>query len=472
MRFKPYDYQTYTIERLLDNKRHALILEMGLGKTVCTLTAINELALNRFEVNKVLVIAPLNVATMTWPEELEKWSHLRQLRYSIVAGKDAKGRVEALNAKADIYLINRENVEWLIRRHFCKDQVTPRKKNPWPYDMIVVDESSSFKDANTVRFGWLRKVRLKSERFIELTGTPAPRSLEDLWAQIYLLDDGKRLGRYITAYRDAYFYPGARNKGVVYEWKLKDGAEKRIYRKIGDIAVSMRSVDHIKMPERIDNFIRLTMPEEARKYYEELEAEYLVDIDEDTITAESAGVVVGKLLQMANGAVYDEDKKVIQIHDIKLEALSDILDFNENVPVLVYYTFKHDADRIMERFKKIKPRRFKTAQDKADYLAGNLRLMIAHPASVGHGVNLQTGEGHIIVWFGLTNDLELYLQANARLHRPGNKHTVIINHLIVKDTEDEATIARIQRKQATQEDLIKALRAKIRKYKNQVRKNV
>jgi SNF2 family DNA or RNA helicase len=409
-----------------------------------------------FDIGKVLVIAPLRVADMTWPDEVEKWDHLKYLRISKVIGSAAK-RVEALEKRADIYIINRENTKWLIDYYLSKTK-------KWPFDTIVIDESSSFKNHQSQRFKALKKAAAVSKRVIELTGTPAPNSLMDLWSQIYLLDQGERLGQSITKYRNMYFYPDKRNQVVVFSYKPKPGAEKEIYKQIGDIAVSLKASDHIKMPDRIDNFIKLKMSKRIRAIYEEMERNYLVSIDEEMITATSAGVVSNKLLQMANGAAYDEDRKVIHIHDLKLEALEEIIEENDKKPILVLYNYQHDHKRLIERFEKLKPRELETKKDLDDWNNGSIQILLAHPASMGHGLNLQAG-GNIIVWFGLTYSLESYLQANARLYRQGQKETVIINHLITEDTEDENAIRRLTQKRMNQDELIEAVKAKIRKAK-------
>lgn len=456
MKFIPHDYQKYTIDQIKKKPKIVLILDMGLGKTVCTLTALNDLMYDSFEVNKVLVIAPLRVANMTWPDEIAKWDHLKNLRISKIIGS-AKQRLEALERRADIYIINRENTKWIIDYYLSKTK-------KWPFDTIVIDESSSFKNHQSQRFKALKKAAAVSKRVIELTGTPAPNSLMDLWAQIYLLDQGERLGTSITKYRNTYFNPDKRNQVVVFSYKPKPGAEKEIYKKISDIAVSLKAEDHIKMPQRIDNFIKLKMPRNIRAIYEEMERNYLVSIDEDMITAASAGVVANKLLQMANGAVYDENRKVIHIHDLKLDALEEIIEENEGKPIMVLYNYQHDRERLLQRFEKLKPRELETKEDLDDWNEGNIQLLLAHPASMGHGLNLQAG-GNIIVWFGLTYSLENYLQANARLYRQGQKETVIINHLITEDTEDENAILRLTQKRMNQDELIEAVKAKIRKAK-------
>ena len=456
MNFTPHDYQVYTIAQIKKKPKIALILDMGLGKTVCTLTALNDLMYDSFTVNKVLVIAPLREADMTWPDEIDKWQHLKNLRISKIIGSKKK-REEAIEKRADIYIINRENTKWLIDYYLAR-------KEKWPYDTLVIDESSSFKNHQSQRFKALRKATAISRRVILLTGTPAPNSLQDLWAQIYLLDQGERLESSITRYRNKYFDPNQRNRNVVFNYKLKPGAEKEIYKQIEDIAVSLKAEDHLKMPERIDNTIKLRMPPNIKAIYDKMERDYLVTIDEDMITATSAGVVSNKLLQMANGAVYDEERKVIPIHDLKLEALEEIIEENEGKPIMVLYNYQHDYERLMVRFEKLEPRELNTKEDLDEWNEGNIHLLLAHPASMGHGLNLQAG-GNIVVWFGLTYSLENYLQANARLYRQGQKETVIINHLVVEGTEDENAIKRLTEKRINQDELIAAVKAKIKKAK-------
>lgn len=426
------------------------------SKTVCTLTALNDMMYDTFDIGKVLVIAPLRVADMTWPDEIKKWDHLKNLRIAKAVGSAAE-RVAAIESRADIYIINRENTKWLI------DYLIQNKKR-WPFDTIVIDESSSFKNHQSQRFKALKKAAAVAKRVVLLTGTPAPNSLMDLWPQIYLLDQGERLGKNITTYRSRYFEPDKRSAAVIFSYKPRPGAEKAIYNAIGDVAVSLKATDHIKMPERIDNFIQLKMTKNIRAIYDEMERNYLVSIDEEQITAASAAVVSNKLLQMANGAVYDENRRVIHIHDMKLEALEEIIEENEGKPIMVLYNYQHDYERLMRRFEKMKPRELDTAKDKSDWDEGKIPLLLAHPASMGHGLNLQAG-GHIIVWFGLTYSLENYLQANARLYRQGQKDTVIINHLVVEDTEDANAMTRLTSKRMNQDELIEAVKAKIRKAK-------
>lgn len=453
MKYIPHEYQQYATEKILELPACGLFLEMGLGKTVSTLTAIHELIYDRFEVSKVLVIAPKRVAEDTWTSEAEKWDHLQHLTFSKILGT-VKQREEALASEADIYLINRENVVWLV------DKLGKR----WPFDMIVVDELSSFKSNQAKRFKSLRMVRPLSTRFVGLTGTPAPNGLMDLWPQVYLMDKGERLGKTITGYRERYFYPGKRNGFTVFSWEPKEGAQEAIEKKISDICVSMKAEDYLQMPDRIVNDIYIPLSEEEKKRYDELEKEKVLELDDQEITALSAASVWGKLLQMANGAVYDDDGKAAVLHGRKLDALEDILDAACGHPVLVFYNFKHDYDRLMERFKKLKPRTLNNSQDIRDWNSGRIPLLLAQPASMGHGLNIQAG-GHIIVWFGLNPSLELYQQANARLYRQGQKEAVIIHRLITKGTIDEDVIRKLETKDARQDDLMEAVKARIQKWK-------
>lgn len=462
MKYEPHDYQKFTIDKILECERLFAVLDMGLGKTSCTLTAIEELVNDRYEINKVLVIAPLRVADDTWEAERDKWDHLHGLRMAKMIGS-AKQRVDALKAKADVYTINRENVKWLI------DYLLQHKMK-WPFDMIVVDESSSFKSHTSQRFKALRKVAPLAKRIVLLTGTPDPNGLLDLWSQAFLIDGGIRLGRTLTAYRDQYFTPGRRNGNVIYEWKPREGAKEAIFGRLKDVMVSLTAKDHLKMPERIDNFITLKMPSEARAKYDQMEAAAILELEKGEVVAGNKAAVTNKLLQMANGAVYYEDtteegvepvKKVEWIHDAKLDALEEIIEDNEGQPVMVFYNYKHDFARLMKRFKDRNPGTIKDRQDIANWNAGKVKLLFVHPASMGHGLNLQGG-GNIIVWFGVTNNLEHYLQANARLYRQGQTQTVVINHLLMEDTHDIDVMESLQRKRVSQDELIAAVKARIR----------
>lgn len=462
MKYEPHDYQKFTIDKILECERLFAVLDMGLGKTSCTLTAIEELVNDRYEINKVLVIAPLRVADDTWEAERDKWDHLHSLRMAKMIGS-AKQRIDALKAKADVYTINRENVKWLID-YFLQHRMK------WPFDMIVVDESSSFKSHTSQRFKALRKVAPLAKRIVLLTGTPDPNGLLDLWSQAFLIDGGIRLGRTLTAYRDQYFIPGRRNGNVIYEWKPREGAKEAIFMRLKDVMVSLTAKDHLKMPERIDNFITLKMPSEARAKYDQMEAAAILELEKGEVVAGNKAAVTNKLLQMANGAVYYEDateegvepvKKVEWIHDAKLDALEEIIEDNEGQPVMVFYNYKHDFARLMKRFKDRNPGTIKDRQDIANWNAGKVKLLFAHPASMGHGLNLQGG-GNIIVWFGVTNNLEHYLQANARLYRQGQTQTVVINHLLMEDTHDIDVMESLQRKRVSQDELIAAVKARIK----------
>lgn len=457
MKFIPHDYQKYVIEQILAKPKIAVFLEMGLGKTICTLSAIDYLMNDTLEINKVLVIAPLKVAKLTWEEEIQNFDEVGHLRISKIVGSASK-RIAAINTPSDIYIINRENTAWLLN-YF-------RAEKRWPYQMLVIDESSSFKNRASQRFKAAKVMAGVTPRIVELSGTPAPNGLMDLWSQIYLLDQGQRLGRTITSYRETYFEPDKRNRTVIFSYKPKPFGEETIYARIKDISMSMKAVDHIKMPERVDNVIRLVMPPAIKKLYDQMERDYLITLDEETIVARSAGVVTQKLLQMANGAVYNENHEYIRIHDLKLQALEEIVEENEGKPIMVLYNFNHDRDRLLEYFADRNPVILTTDEDKKKWDRREIGMLLAHPASMGHGLNLQAG-GNIIVWFGLTYNLEQYLQANARLYRQGQKETVIIHHLVVETTEDENAMRRLAMKKATQDELIKAVKAKIKRAKEQ-----
>jgi Superfamily II DNA/RNA helicases, SNF2 family len=449
MKFIPHKYQQYSIERIIKNKAVGLFLDMGLGKTVCTLTAIQDLMYDYFAIARVLVIAPKKVAESTWDIEASKWDHTKGLKISKVLG-DEKQRKRALATEADIYVLNRENVVWLCEYY------------GWhlPFDMLVLDESSSFKNRNAKRFKAIRKVRTFFDRIVELTGTPTSNGLLDLWAPLYLLDYGKRLGRTISSYRGKYFLPDARNGQIVYSYKILPNSDKLIHKAIGDICFSMSAADWLEMPEKIINIINVELDASARSKYKELEREKILEFQGADVTAGTAAVLSNKLLQLANGAIYDDDKGVQQVHDAKLEALAEIAEANDK-PVLVFYNFKHDLSRIKVKFPYA--RALMTNEDVNDWNAGKVRMLLAHPASAGYGLNLQAG-GSVIVWFGLTWSLEQYEQANARLYRQGQKEAVIIHHLVVKGTIDEQVMAAIESKKAGQDALLEAVKAKIKEY--------
>lgn len=448
MKYKPHIYQEYATKWILDKEKTGLLMDMGLGKTVCTLTAIEELLHNYFDIVKVLVIAPLRVAEETWSSEAEKWNHLKHLKISKILGNE-KERRAALITKADIYVINRENVVWLVKE--CGKY--------WPFDMVVIDELSSFKSPKSQRFKALRKVRAK--RIVGLTGTPSPNGLMDLWSEIYLLDQGERLGRTVTAYRDQYFIPDKRNQNIIFSYKPKAEAEDAIYKKLSDICISMKAKDYLELPERIDNVISVKLPKKIEDSYKKFEKELLLPLKDSDIVANNAAVLTNKLLQFANGAVYDENGEALEIHDEKLKALEEIIEVASGKPVLIFYAYKHDRDRLKRYFKNAKE--LKTSEDIKKWNNGEIEIMLVHPASAGHGLNLQTG-GNIIVWFGLTWSLELYQQANARLYRQGQKQNVIIHHLVAKGTMDEDVMKALENKSIGQEALLQAVRARVGRY--------
>lgn len=439
-----HDYQNYGVDFIVGNPVSALFLDCGLGKTITTLTAIDSLMYDYFEISKVLIIAPLRVAMTTWTDEAKKWEHLGYLRISKVLGIVSE-REKALSSDADIYIINRENVEWLVKNH------------SFDYDMIVIDELSSFKSHQSKRFKALRKVRAKADRIVGLTGTPAPNSLMDLWAEINILDMGQRLGRYITHYRDEFFRPDKRNGAIVYSYKPLPDAEEEIYNRISDICISMKAADHLKMPERIDNTVEVSMNDKEMAQYEKLKTQMLLPFADGDIDAVNAASLSNKLLQMANGAVYDEIGAVKEIHTRKLDALEDLIEAANGKPVLVFYNFKHDKDRIMKRFS---VREISTEADIRDWNDGKIQIAIAHPASTGHGLNLQDG-GSTVVWYGLTWSLELYQQANARLYRQGQKNTVVVHHIVTRRTIDERVMRALKEKDIGQAALMNAVKAEI-----------
>lgn len=400
-----------------------------------------------FEVSRVLVIAPKRVAEDTWSRESEKWDHLQHLTISKILGSE-KQRTAGMKADADLYVVNRENVKWLVER--C------RLEKQWPYDMVVIDELSSFKSNQSQRFKALKTVMPLVQRVVGLTGTPTPNGYMDLWPEIYLLDGGQRLGKTIGGYRDRYFSPGMRNGYTVFNWILKDGADKAIQKKIEDICVSMKADDYLSMPELIDNRVEVSLSASEMKVYKQLEKEKVLELSEDNaVVAPTAAAIANKLLQLANGSVYDNSGQVVRIHERKLDALEEILDCNQE-PVLVFYNFRHDLDALQERFKELHPRILDNSRDIEDWNNGKIRLLLAHPASVGHGLNIQAG-GHIIVWYGLTWSLELYQQANARLYRQGQKHAVIIHHLITRGSIDEDVMKALAGKGDMQAALMEAI---------------
>jgi len=453
---KLHAYQEQAVDHIFNHNKCGLFLDMGLGKTVSTLTAINRLIYEEVEVSKVLVIAPKRVAESVWKQEVTQWPHLQHLKVSVVTG-NAMNRNKALQEKADIYTIGRDNVQWLCAQY---------GGSGLPFDMLVIDESSSFKNHASKRFKALKLVHFN--RVVLLTGTPAPNSLIDLWPQIYLLDKGERLGRTIGAFRSDFFTPGRSNGHIVYNYSITKGSDARIHEAIADICMSMKAKDYLNLPERINNNIKLEMPETLRRSYKAFEREKVLEIFETDaqITSANAAALSNKLLQFANGAVYDSEKDTHEIHNLKLEALEEILESANGKPVLVAYTYKSDADRIEQYLKAYKPKRLETDADILKWNKGEIQLLMMHPASGGHGLNLQAG-GNIIVWFGQTWSLELEQQFNARLDRQGQKQRVIVNKLILKGTMDEDVIAAQERKEKGQNALMEAVKAKIKQYKNQ-----
>ena len=446
MQYRPHEYQNYATNFILEHPIAAVLLEMGLGKSVITLTAIYELMLNRFEVNKVLVIAPLRVARDTWPSEIDKWEHLKGLTYSVVIGTEAE-RLRALRTPAHVYLINRENIDWLITK----------SGTPFDFDMVVIDELSSFKSYSAKRFKSLLKVRPRVKRIVGLTGTPSGNGLMDLWAEFRVLDMGERLGRYITHYRNRFFVPDKRNQQMVFSYKPIPGAEDEIYRRISDITISMKSGDYLKMPECVINEVPVTLSDEEWSIYDDFREDMVVALKDDEIDAVNAASLSGKLLQMANGAVYNEEKEVVHIHDRKLDALEDLIEGANGKPVLIAYWFNHDLERIKNRFA---IREIKNSKDIRDWNNGEIPVAVIHPASAGHGLNIQFG-GSTIIWFGLTWSLELYQQTNARLWRQGQNNTVIIHHIIAKSTIDEDVMKALRKKEKVQSALIDSVKARI-----------
>lgn len=454
MKYIPHDYQAFCIDYLLTHPAAGLFLKPGMGKTSTSLTAAERLLYDSFAVSKVLVIAPLRVAEDTWSRESEKWDHLRHLRISKVLGS-AKEREAALAADADVYCINRENVPWLVKFYGLR----------WPFEAVIVDESSSFRNPSAQRFKALRKVRPLIKYIWELTGTPRPRSLMDLWAQIYLLDRGERLGKTLTEFKNRYFTPGRRNGYVIYEWIPRPGAEEEIYRLISDICVSMEAKDHLDLPELVTTSRVVPLSQEAREQYEQMEREAVLELPEDVIDAGSAAAVNGKLLQIAGGAVYDEDHNVHELHSAKLDVLEDIMEEANGEPVLVAYWYKHERDRIMARFPQAV--QLKDSDTIAAWNRGEIPMLLVHPAGAGHGLNLQDG-GHIVVWFGPTYDGELNEQLIDRLYRQGQKETTSVIYLVAEGTVDLDAMASLEAKANGQEAMMKAIKARLKKYRNQV----
>lgn len=447
MNFSPHNYQSYAIDYIETHPIAAVLLDMGLGKTVISLTAIADLLFDSFEAHRILVVAPLRVARDTWPAEISKWQHLKHLTYAVAVGT-VKERKTALSAGADITIINRENLGWLIDSSGYE----------FDYDMVIIDELSSFKNHKSKRFQSLMKIRPKVKRIIGLTGTPSSNGLMDLWAEFKLLDFGERLGRFITHYRNNYFIPDKRNGEIIYSYKPMPYAEDAIYRKISDITISMKSTDHLQMPELITSQYEVQLSEDEEQRYEELKADFILELPEGEITAANAASLTGKLSQLANGAIYDDEGNIVEFHDRKLDALEDIIESANGKPLLVAYWFKHDLQRIKKRFD---VREIKTSKDIIDWNNGDVPVAVIHPASAGHGLNLQAG-GSTLIWFGLTWSLELYQQTNARLWRQGQSSgTVVIEHIITKGTIDERILKALSLKEVSQNALIDAVKANL-----------
>lgn len=458
MIFTPHAYQQHCIDKIIETNKLGLYLDMGLGKTVTTLTAIRELKYDRFQVRRVLVIAPKKVAEGTWTKEKDKWEHTKILRVSQVLGSQAK-RIRALNTPADIYITNRENVCWLVDYY----------RNDWPFDMVVIDESSSFKSHSSKRFKALAGISGKIARLVELTGTPSPNGLSDLWAQVYLLDGGERLGKRYTHFRERYFDPGRRGAdGMVYDYKAKPGSEDSILSRISDICISMKAEDYLQLPDLTFHEIPVVLDTRAEKAYRELERKMVLELpeDEEEISVTSAAALSNKLLQLSNGAVYDEERQVHEVHNCKIEALLELIESLRGKPALVFYNFQHDKERILEALKKtgLRIRELKTTLDEDDWNEGQIDVLLTHPASSAYGLNLQQGGNHVI-WFGLTWNYELYTQANKRLHRQGQTQKVIVHHLVCTDTRDEDVMQALARKDDVQNWVMRSLKARIKAIK-------
>ena len=458
MEFRPHSYQRHCINKILETKKLGLFLDMGLGKTVTTLTAVKELKYNRFQVCKVLVIAPKKVAEGTWTKEAAKWDHTKMLRVSPVLGSQAK-RIRALNTPADLYVI-RENVCWLVDYY----------RNAWPFDMVVIDESSSFKSHSAKRFKALAGISSRISRMVELTGTPSPNGLADLWSQVYLLDGGERLGKRYSQFRERYFQPDKRGAdGMIYSYEAKPGTEESILAKISDICISMKAEDYLELPDLTYHEVPVELDKKSWKAYQDLERKMILELPEDDelISVTSAAALSNKLLQLANGAVYDEDRQVHEVHDCKIEAFLELVESLQGKPVLVFYNYQHDRERILKALAKsgLRIRELKTTQDEDDWNAGRIDILLTHPASSAYGLNLQQGGNHVI-WFGLTWNYELYTQANKRLHRQGQVNKVIIHHLVSTGTRDEEVMTALKRKDDVQNWVMESLKARIRRIRD------
>ena len=455
--FIPHKYQLTAINHVINVPKCGLFLDMGLGKTVSTLTAIKELKYNRFQVNKVLIIAPKKVAEGTWSKEKDKWNHTKDFRVSLVLGSQQK-RIKALSVNADLYIINRENIPWLV------DYL----RNDWYFDTVIIDESSSFKNSQSKRFKALKMVLPKINRLIELTGTPSPNGVEDLWAQIYLLDQGERLEKYITHFRNRYMEPNNRNRNQIFDYKVKEGVYDHIINKISDICISMKSEDYLELPDLSYNEIPVVLNDKARKDYDKMERDFVLEIEDaaEEITAVNAAALSNKLLQISNGAVYDSSGVYTEVHDAKIDSFLELVESLQGRSLLVFYNFQHDKERIKKALEKsnLEVRELKTVQDEDDWNARKIDILLTHPASAAYGLNLQEGGNHVC-WFGLTWNLEHYQQANKRLHRQGQKEKVIIHHLVTQGTRDEDVMRALDSKADVQEEIMQSLKARIKKVK-------
>ena len=465
MQYIPHDYQAYCIQRVVEDPTVGLFLRPGLGKTVITLSAVNILKYFRWQVAKVLVVAPKKVAEATWSKEAAKWDHLQHLRVSTVLGSASK-RIKALNTPADVYVINRENFEWLVDYY----------QQAWPFDMVVFDESTSFKNPQSKRFKAAKRIRRFIKKVVLLTGTPSSKGLIDLWAQVHLLDGGARLGPTLSAYRERYFDPDQRSRTQIFSYKAKDGAESAVLTVISDICISMKAEDYLQLPDFIQHEIPVMLDPKAKKAYDQFERDLLLEVDEDIITAGTAGVLVGKLLQFCNGAVYGNDGKVVPVHDCKLEAYTELLEQLNGEHCLTFYGYQHDKDRILERLEKynrgradkLRVRVYKGVEDEEAWNAGEVDVLLVHPASCAYGLNLQAGGRHV-VWYGLNWSFELNDQGNCRLYRQGSPYEkVFVHYLIVQGCEDEDVMATIRDRADTHEAVMRALKARIRKVKESV----
>lgn len=459
MEYKPHEYQKHCINRIIDTPRLGLFLDMGLGKTSIVLSAVKELKYNRFAVSKVLVIAPKKVAEGTWSKEKDKWDHTRCLRISRVLGSEKK-RIRALYEPADVYIINRENVVWLVDFY----------KNDWPFDMVVIDESSSFKSHKAKRFKALSAMAPRIKRIVELTGTPSPNGLADLWAQLYLLDEGARLGTRYAGFRERYFDAGPRHNGIVYKYSVKQGSEEAILSAISDICVSMKASDYLELPDCIMHEIPVELDPKAAKAYRELEREMVLELPDDEVTVTSAAALSNKLLQLGNGAIYGEDHSVHEVHGCKIEAFMELIESlsASGKNALVFYNYQHDRVRLQKALAKtgLVVRELKTTEDEDDWNAGKIDILLTHPASSAYGLNLQQGGNHV-VWFGLNWNYELYTQANKRLHRQGQTEKVIIHHLVCERARDEDVMAALARKDDVQQFVMESLKARIKRIKEE-----